>query len=168
MNLVNSFHSENFEQAVQDFQKAVDIKISLCAEDNRERAEAHYKLALALEYSEQIEAAIEHVNLSFAVLQKRLDSLREAVDPKGKSSDVGAESTSKEAEEIETSLFPEMEAKLADLTAALEKEASGGVIGEDQEPEAAEPAVVQDISKLVKRKVDPVVEDDEAKKARIN
>lgn len=50
----------------------------------RELAEAHFKLGLAFEYSEQNEEAIEQISCAMAVLQKRLDSLEVSVGGKGK------------------------------------------------------------------------------------
>lgn len=98
-----SLESENFDQAVLDFEQAVQIKNSMLDASHRERAEAHYKLALALEYTEQLEMAIDNVNLSSSVLQSRLDDLAK-VDDK-------SESVVSEITEIEA-LFPEMDAKV--------------------------------------------------------
>ena len=160
-----SLESENFDQAVTDFTSAVEIKTQLLAQDDRERAEAHYKLALAYEYTEQTEAAIEQVNASIQVLQKKMESLNGTTEGKGKgTAPVLSEQEAQEVKEIE-SLFPEMEAKLADLTTALEKEVDGGVIGEEDEDQQDKP--VQDISNLVKKRKEDVVEYEATKKAKL-
>ena len=109
---------ENFDQAVVDFTSAVAIKQSLLPEHHRERAEAHYKLALAYEYSEQIEQAIDQVHLSLNVLQKRLETLQHSDEGKGKeTANISSEDTEKEVKEIQA-LFPEMEDKVFDVDSA--------------------------------------------------
>jgi hypothetical protein len=108
---------------------------------------------LALEYSEQSEAAIENVNLSISVLLKRLECLKRTYEGKGKTNESALpEASAKEIAELEV-LLPEMEAKLRDLTDALEKEVEGGTIGQEEEAEEALPVVVNDISNLVKKSV---------------
>ncbi|KAI8910351.1 SHNi-TPR-domain-containing protein [Gorgonomyces haynaldii] len=163
-----SLESENFDQAVQDFTACLELKAQLLPEDHRERAEAHYKLALAYEYTEQIEAAIEQVNASIAVLHKKIETLKGTDEGKGKGTEpVLSEKELEEVKEIEA-LFPEMESKLSDLTAALEKEEAEGVIGEASEKPAVADQPVQDISGLVKPKRKETEEtQDEVKKPKL-
>ncbi len=93
---------ENFDQAVQDFKQVIVIKEKILEESNRELAEAHYKFALALEYSEAPEEALKEVNVTIEILKKKMDQLK-ALDQK--------EDAEKELKEIEA-LFPDMEAKV--------------------------------------------------------
>ncbi|KAG1110491.1 hypothetical protein G6F42_015316 [Rhizopus arrhizus] len=46
-----SLETEKFNEALSDYEKAIEIKQSVLEDDNRELAEAHYKYALALEFS---------------------------------------------------------------------------------------------------------------------
>lgn len=79
---------------------------------HRELAESHYKLALAFEYSEQIESAIENVNVAISVLLKKMEALQGTTEGKGKSTaPVLSEADQKEVSEIEV-LLPEMDAKV--------------------------------------------------------
>ena len=50
----------------------------------RELAEAHFKLGLAFEYSEQNEESIEQIGCAMAVLQTKLDALEASAGGKGK------------------------------------------------------------------------------------
>ena len=52
---------ENFDQAASDFEEALEIKSKILDADDRELAEAHYKLALAYEYTEHFKEAVEEV-----------------------------------------------------------------------------------------------------------
>lgn len=61
-----------------------------------------------------------------------------------------SESVLKEIEELEA-LVVDTEAKLRDLTEALEKEVEGGTIGQESESLPGESVVINDISNLVKK-----------------
>jgi hypothetical protein len=91
------------------------------------------------------------VNASITVLLKRMDALRSSYEGKGKETEpILSEEAVKELEELEI-LLPETEAKLRDLTEALEKEVEGGTIGNEAEVEEPTSVVVNDISNLVKK-----------------
>jgi hypothetical protein len=91
------------------------------------------------------------VNASITVLLKRMETLRSSYEGKGKETEpVLSEDAVKELEELEI-LLPETEAKLRDLTEALEKEVEGGTIGKEAEAEEPADLVVNDISSLVKK-----------------
>lgn len=94
--------TENFDQATQDFKEAIVLKEKILPEGHRELAEAHYKFALALEYSEALEEALEQVKMTIEILKKKIEQLKAGVQ------DAEVE---KEIKEIEA-LFPEMEAKV--------------------------------------------------------
>ncbi|KAL5035564.1 hypothetical protein BDV3_005459 [Batrachochytrium dendrobatidis] len=156
-----SLESGNFEQAITDFLTALRIKEETLDSDDRELAEAHYKLALALEYSEQIEDAIVQVTQTTTVLEKHLHKLtnRDAVTENGDGADIKGkkaadpvpEAVSKEIKEVE-SLLAEMSAKMFDLGAALEKEQDGETIGNELKTEKSKTSVnTTDVSGLVKK-----------------
>ena len=69
---------------------------------HRELAEAHYKFALALEYSEAPEEALKEVNVTIDILNKKMEQLKALTL---------SEEVEKEIKEIQ-SLFPDMEAKV--------------------------------------------------------
>ncbi|KAH6560013.1 hypothetical protein BSLG_010471 [Batrachochytrium salamandrivorans] len=159
-----SLESGNFEQAITDFLTALRIKEESLSGDDRELAEAHYKLALALEYSEQTEDAIEQVTQTIDVLQKHLAKLcngsanGDAASSTGKGKGAAepvSEAVAKEIKEVET-LLAEMSAKIFDLGCVLEKEQNGETIGDSgpsDDVEATKPVAVsaQDVSGLVKK-----------------
>lgn len=67
---------EKFNEALTDYEKAIEIKKGLLEEDNRELAEAHYKYALALELSsDKSDQAIPELEKAVAVLKKRIETL---------------------------------------------------------------------------------------------
>lgn len=71
-----SLESENFEQAVADFREALLVKESRLESDDRQLAEAHYKLALALEFSPtEASKASEHITKAIGVLKQRIERL---------------------------------------------------------------------------------------------
>ena len=94
---------EKFNEALSDYEKAIEIKKSVLEEDNRELAEAHYKYALALEFStEKADQALPELQKAVAVLKKRIETL---------SSDQNAKDEIAEINEI----IPDMELKVSVL-----------------------------------------------------
>ncbi|KAL1920228.1 uncharacterized protein VTP21DRAFT_1374 [Calcarisporiella thermophila] len=122
-----SLESENFDQAVVDYKEALQIKAGLLSPNDRQLAEAHYKLALAYEFSSSEQhLAAEHIVKATQVLHQRLEFLRQQRDlktsnssesEKGKERNVTTEipvDIEEEIEEIE-GLLPDMEQKLEDI-----------------------------------------------------
>jgi HAT1-interacting factor 1 len=166
-----SLETEKFDQALPDFRAAIDIKQTILEPDNRELAELHYKLALALEYSKQ-HLAVEETEKAVKVLRKRLEVLQdkqlaESGDKKGKGKstekDVDQDANQnteiqKEIKEIQE-LIPDMEVKIEELKNPKQLEAqvdmlkemlglkgsSGGL------PAVPVPANVNDLTSLVKK-----------------
>ncbi|KAI7830124.1 hypothetical protein BX661DRAFT_181133 [Kickxella alabastrina] len=68
-----SMESENFPQAQQDFTAALHVKRLYLEADDRELAELHYKVALALEYNEDTEGALVEMAEVEKILARRLD-----------------------------------------------------------------------------------------------
>lgn len=107
---------EKFNEALADYEKAIDIKKSVLDDDNRELAEAHYKYALALEFSsDKADQALPELQKAVAVLKKRIETL-EAGEGKGKGKQV-ADLSKKAQDEISDikELIPDMELKVKKL-----------------------------------------------------
>lgn len=123
-------------------------------------AEAHFKLGLAFEYSEQNEDAIDQVQMAMEALKTRIEELNTENDPKGKAPQVTVDAV--ETTELQ-GFLDEMQSKLQDLTALVEKEDLGEQI------KTTTPSVVNDISGLVKkRKVEAVSVPDSKKQPKID
>ncbi|KAI9310880.1 hypothetical protein BX666DRAFT_1139233 [Dichotomocladium elegans] len=165
-----SAETEKFDQAVQDYRKALEIKQGLLEESDRQLAEAHYKIALALEFSTtESEFAGAEIQKAIEVLKKRLEKLQAMSEGKGKgkgkalATDIAADDSGKENGEI-SELITIMEEKVEELAARqkTQKEAEaalksifGGASEEKLSSAAATAlanATVNDLSSLVKRK----------------
>ncbi|KAJ3320172.1 hypothetical protein HDV06_005649 [Boothiomyces sp. JEL0866] len=136
-----SLESENFEQATKDYETALALKKEHFANNHRELAEAHFKLALSFEYSELNEEACEQVNLAMEALHKRIEELLP-------SSSKGKEPLSKEVEKEVNDIqgfLADLDLKLIDLNTLIEKETEGEQIATTKAP-------AQDISNLVKKR----------------
>ncbi|GAA5802550.1 hypothetical protein EDC94DRAFT_626363 [Helicostylum pulchrum] len=167
-----SLETEKFNEALTDYEKAIEIKKSVLEEDNRELAEAHYKYALALEFSsDRAEQALPELQKAVSVLKKRIETL-EAGEGKGKGkqeSDLSKKALDEIAEIKE--LIPDMELKIDELSnrQATEKEAETllkamlGMGNGDKPKQISDATPVNDLSTLVKRKVKEVVKEEEAK-----
>ncbi|KAJ3271434.1 hypothetical protein HDV01_006640 [Terramyces sp. JEL0728] len=136
-----SLESENFEQAIKDFETALGLKKEHFGGNYRELAEAHFKLALSFEYSELNEEACEQVNLAMEALHKRIEDLLPS-NSKGKAP--LSKEIEKEVSEIHESLA-DLEMKLGDLNTLIDKETEGEQIAPSKAP-------AQDISSLVKKR----------------
>lgn len=148
-----SLESENFDEAIKDYQLALNLKLeNTTPERYREMAEAHFKLALAFEYSEQNEEAIDQITAAMSVLQIKLDALEAALSGKGKQV-ATTEPSESESDEIKIlkGFLSDLGAKRNDLEALIEKEDQGELV-----PAApvvkADTIKVQDISGLVKKR----------------
>ncbi|KAJ3114014.1 hypothetical protein HDU96_002658 [Phlyctochytrium bullatum] len=159
-----------WSSAIEDFSEAVRIKEVLLTDTDRELAEAHYKLALALEFSGDLVKALEHTKVVVAVLERRLSHLRE--------SRTGDSSVSKQDVESEISdlegLMPEVTGKLDELVTELSKKASGSgstasnVASEAKLSSASaskSTAEARDVSNLVRKKGAPRPDDTDSSKS---
>jgi tetratricopeptide (TPR) repeat protein len=128
-----SMENEAFSQAALDYSQAlVLIQQSKCS-DLRVIAEAHYKIALAFDYSNETAKALENLQKALELLKTFHSSLSpDAV---------------KERAELEE-LFLELEGKIADFSVVPSKVA----IEEKEEVKKIEVTNVNDLSALVKRK----------------
>ncbi|KAF9295495.1 hypothetical protein BGZ88_001957 [Linnemannia elongata] len=155
-----SLESENFEQAVNDYREAITIKEARLEPDDRQLAEAHYKLALALEYSPtESELTQEHIHKASNVLKDRIQKLNGLLaSGKGKARaiDASENETKMAAELVELhELVGEMEQKTQDLIANMNKKPAEGqtqlaILNEVLVQQKAQTAI--DISSLIKPK----------------
>lgn len=108
---------EKFDQALPDYRKALEIKKELLDQGDRQLAEAHYKLALALEFStNEGDQAGEEIKNAIQVLKKRIESIqseatKEEDDAKGKGK-ATSNDDNKEVKEIKQ-LIVDMEEKVS-------------------------------------------------------
>ncbi|KAF9113745.1 hypothetical protein BGX27_000850 [Mortierella sp. AM989] len=155
-----SLESENFEQAVADFREAITIKEARLEADDRQLAEAHYKLALALEYTpEESDKAQEHIHKASTVLKSRIQKLNGLLSSgkgKARATDVSESETKMAKELIELhELVGEMDQKVQDLIANQAKKPLEGqthieMLSEILTQQKAQAA--NDISSLIKPK----------------
>ncbi|CEP11091.1 hypothetical protein [Parasitella parasitica] len=151
-------HLEKFDGALPDYEKAIEIKQSILQDDSRELAEAHYKFALALEFStERADQALSELQKAVDVLKKRISNLEMGQGKgKGKATDLD-QKTLDEIKDI-NELIPDMELKIEELATrqATENEAMAmlktmfGFTKASTELTASTP--VNDISTLIRRK----------------
>ena len=135
-----SMESEAFPQAAIDYSQALTLLQESNCPDQRIIAEAHYKIALAYDYSNEAPKALESLQKALELLKSHHSSLStEAV---------------KERAELEE-LFLELEGKIADLSLAPQQ-----VVVEEKEEQGRriEAANVNDLTALVKRKAVPLKE----------
>ncbi|KAI8641323.1 hypothetical protein BD408DRAFT_368430 [Parasitella parasitica] len=157
-----SLETEKFNDALSDYEKAIEIKQAVLQDDNRELAEAHYKLALALEFStERADQALPELQKAVDVLKKRISNLETGEGKgKGKGKATATALDQPVLDEIKdiNELIPDMELKIEELATrqATENEAKAmlkamfGFIKAPTELTASTP--VNDLSTLVKRK----------------
>lgn len=99
-----SLESENFESAVNDIKRGLEILRELAETNERVLAETHYKLGIALSTNSQMEEAIDQFKSSLDLLKTRIKTLEEE---------------DKEKNETEITqmkeLIPEIEEKISDM-----------------------------------------------------
>jgi hypothetical protein len=149
---------ENFDQAVLDYKEAVTLLKAILRASDRRLAEAHYKLALALEYGDKLQEAMDELTLVVATLNARIAMLEEAKkmlttaqsgDDKRKAMLDKMEGEVEEMEELKS----EIASKVQDMVQQMSDK------GKQPAVEAAEFAVkiteskpVADITSLVRKK----------------
>ncbi|KAI7848026.1 hypothetical protein BDC45DRAFT_551779 [Circinella umbellata] len=161
-----SVETEKFDNALPDYQKALEIKKECLKEDDRQLAEAYYKYALALEFStSESDKAESQIKAAIDVFKKRITTLEEQDQGKGKGKAVEEDKNSlsdnnKEIIEIKE-LMQDLNEKLEELTnqqktekeaEALLKSLLGGSSTNASSNNNAQPATVNDLSNLIKRK----------------
>ncbi|XP_038000735.1 nuclear autoantigenic sperm protein [Motacilla alba alba] len=183
-----SIESENYTQAIEEFQACLALQQKYLEAHDRLLAESHYQLALAYHYNSDFDEAVLQFGKSMEVIDKRLAILTERI----KKADTGSPEDEKEIEELK-GLLPEIKEKIEDskesqksakvaelgLKAALVGTTSGFAQSEDSGSVSTIPVrkgadgasqCVTDISHLVRKKRKPEEEthqgDNEAKKPK--
>uniref|UniRef100_A0A8D2MLD5 Nuclear autoantigenic sperm protein n=1 Tax=Zonotrichia albicollis TaxID=44394 RepID=A0A8D2MLD5_ZONAL len=183
-----SIESENYTQAIEEFQACLALQQKYLEAHDRLLAESHYQLALAYHYNSDFDEAVLQFGKSMEVIDKRLAILTERI----KKADTGSPEDEKEIEELK-GLLPEIKEKIEDskesqksakvaelgLKATLVGTTSGFAQSEDSGTVSTIPVrkgadaasqCVTDISHLVRKKRKPEEEthqgDNEAKKSK--
>ncbi|XP_032552319.1 nuclear autoantigenic sperm protein isoform X1 [Chiroxiphia lanceolata] len=183
-----SIESENYTQAIEEFQACLALQQKYLEAHDRLLAESHYQLALAYHYNSDFDEAVLQFGKSMEVIDKRLAILTERI----KQAESGSPEDEKEIEELK-GLLPEIKEKIEDskesqksarvaelgLKATLIGTTSGFTQSEDSGSVSTIPVrkaadgasqCVTDISHLVRKKRKPEEEthqgDNEAKKSK--
>ncbi|KAI8374409.1 uncharacterized protein BYT42DRAFT_576262 [Radiomyces spectabilis] len=145
--------TEKFDAALTDYARAIELKQENLESDDRQLAEAHYKYALALEYSsDKSHLAVDEIKKATAVLRNRLEKLQQAASE---------ESNGNEIKDIEA-LIPDMEAKMEELISLQKTEREAEALlksmfasaGTDPE-KVINTTNVNDLTSLVKKRKAP-------------
>uniref|UniRef100_A0A0D9S7F7 Nuclear autoantigenic sperm protein n=2 Tax=Chlorocebus sabaeus TaxID=60711 RepID=A0A0D9S7F7_CHLSB len=185
-----SVESENYVQAVEEFQSCLNLQEQYLEAHDRLLAETHYQLGLAYGYNSQYDEAVAQFSKSIEVIEKRMAVLKEHVkEAEGLSAEY-----KKEIEELKE-LLPEIREKIEDakesqhsgnvaelaLKATLVESSTSGftpsgggssvsmIAGRKPTDGASSSNCVTDISHLVRKKRKPEEESprkDDAKKAK--
>uniref|UniRef100_A0A8C3QXX4 Nuclear autoantigenic sperm protein n=1 Tax=Cyanoderma ruficeps TaxID=181631 RepID=A0A8C3QXX4_9PASS len=183
-----SIESENYTQAIEEFQACLALQQKYLEAHDRLLAESHYQLALAYHYNSDFDEAVLQFGKSMEVIDKRLAILTDRI----KEADAGSPEDEKEIEELK-GLLPEIKEKIEDskesqksakvaelgLKATLVGTTSGFAQSGDSGSVSTIPVrkgadgasqCVTDISHLVRKKRKPEEEthqgDNEAKKSK--
>eukprot|EP00070_Physeter_catodon_P004186 XP_007108667.1 nuclear autoantigenic sperm protein isoform X3 [Physeter catodon] len=114
-----SVESENYIQAVEEFQACLNLQEQYLEAHDRLLAETHYQLGLAYGYNSQYDEAVAQFSKSIEVIEKRMAVLNEHM----KEAEGSPTEYEKEIEELKE-LLPEIREKIED---AKESQRSGNV-----------------------------------------
>ncbi|XP_058536482.1 nuclear autoantigenic sperm protein isoform X2 [Ochotona princeps] len=114
-----SVESENYIQAIEEFQACLNLQQQYLEAHDRLLAETHYQLGLAYAYNSQYDEAVEQFSRSIEVIEKRMAVLNEQM----KEAEGSPAEYEKEIEELKE-LLPEIREKIED---AKESQHSGNV-----------------------------------------
>ncbi|KAI9230604.1 MAG: hypothetical protein DHS80DRAFT_12196 [Piptocephalis tieghemiana] len=161
-----SMETENFDQAIQEYESTVRILDNLFTSTDRRVAEAHYKYALALEYGGKKEEALKELDHVTSSLKGRLESLK----GKDKGED---ENEIKELEQLLEDLLNKREDLQTAGGSVKAQEAATEALAAELQVKIAQSLMpdvpVNDISSLVKKKrpsTEKATADDEEKVKR--
>ncbi|ORY96525.1 hypothetical protein BCR43DRAFT_491848 [Syncephalastrum racemosum] len=163
-----AMEEEKIDAAVPEYEHALKMKKELLADDDRELAEIHYKLALAVEFLEDLERASTEIKAAIAVLNKRIEHSAKADEGKGKGKATDAPAAdSKEIQDMKE-LIADMDLKLEELSTrkATDEEAKkqlkalfSAAAGASGSAAVPSQEAINDLTKLVKRKVQQTVDE---------
>ncbi|XP_023580014.1 nuclear autoantigenic sperm protein [Octodon degus] len=114
-----SVESENYVQALEEFQACLTLQEQYLEAHDRLLAETHYQLGLAYGYNSQYDEAVAQFSKSIEVIEKRMAVLKEQM----KEAEGSPTEYEKEIEELKE-LLPEIREKIED---AKESQRSGNV-----------------------------------------
>lgn len=129
---------EKFDQAIVDYEAALNIKVKILPTSNRQIAEAHFRLSLAYDMtSGKLEKQIEHVEKALESVKTRLQILRDLLpkaseskpvveaDAKGKGKSTTVQENplgwTPKIESLENMTKGEIEAEVKDVTSLSEE-----------------------------------------------
>ncbi|XP_068809094.1 nuclear autoantigenic sperm protein isoform X2 [Struthio camelus] len=104
-----SIESENYTQAIEEFQACLALQQKYLEAHDRLLAESHYQLALAYHYNSQFDEAVLQFGKSIEVIDKRMAMLTDRI----KKTESGSPEDEKEIEELK-GLLPEIKEKIED------------------------------------------------------
>uniref|UniRef100_A0A663M7T4 Nuclear autoantigenic sperm protein n=1 Tax=Athene cunicularia TaxID=194338 RepID=A0A663M7T4_ATHCN len=104
-----SIESENYMQAIEEFQACLALQQKYLEAHDRLLAESHYQLALAYHYNSQFDEAVLQFGKSVEVIDKRMAMLTERI----KKAESGSPEDEQEIEELK-GLLPEIKEKIED------------------------------------------------------
>ncbi|KAJ2491469.1 hypothetical protein IWW37_002244 [Coemansia sp. RSA 2050] len=173
-----SMESESFGQAVKDFSAALEVKMQYLDDSNRELAELYYKLALAHEYNQENNQALELMKDVQRILGNRL----KIVEASDKDEDAAEAESLKEVLDDVASKIEEWKSpqKPIDFNAMTPEESALAERAKVMLKEAMESGKINDISNLVRPRREKVAggessgkrkpeeEDTEAKRLKSN
>ncbi|XP_052258522.1 protein HGV2-like isoform X5 [Dreissena polymorpha] len=187
-----SLETEQYEEAIKDLNRCLEIQKELLEADNRLLAETYYQLGLAYCFNKNFTESTESYRAAIKVIEDRVANLNKvleaATEEERETSDFDhpVYKAKKEIGELRE-ILPDITAKIEDVEDErknlgdlknLAKEALGGLSSssEDREHKEEKPReedrevkAASDISHLIKRKVprkSEDVDDDTAKKAK--
>ncbi|KAJ2616673.1 hypothetical protein H4S08_000675 [Coemansia sp. RSA 1365] len=143
-----SMESENFAQAVNDFNAALNVKLQYLDDDNRELAELYYKVALAHEYNNDTAKALDLMKDVQRILGNRLKNLEMSDKPEDKEDATSLKEVLEDvAAKVEEWKSPP---KPVDLSAMTPEESAVAERAKLIFKQAMESGNIKDISNLVK------------------
>lgn len=106
--------SENYNGAVDDMKRCIEVQKEILPPDHREIAETYFQLGVAYSLSNEFDLAIINYKTSCEILENRIRNLEENGYPKEETEKNPSYSVEKEVSEIKA-LLPEIKAKVADM-----------------------------------------------------
>uniref|UniRef100_A0A8W8IJ41 Nuclear autoantigenic sperm protein n=1 Tax=Magallana gigas TaxID=29159 RepID=A0A8W8IJ41_MAGGI len=173
-----SLETENYEQALSDFQECLKIQEAELEPDDRLLAETHYQLGLAHGFNKQYDESIDQYRKAIKVMEAKIGKLKKTVEDgtqgKGKepqAADDPIKAAQQEIKDLEE-ILPDIRGKIEDMEEekknidelkSITKDTLAAVASELKPAESSEPKkAASDISHLVRRKRKPEEESAEA------
>jgi len=150
----------NYLEAAKYYEDGLVILEKVLEPENRTLAEAHYKLALALECNDEGEKAVTHIKKAIIVLKKKLEALEKINGgDNGKGKQAADTETINAQEEIESikELLVDMKKKLAELKSSLKKNLDvkqmlSNSFKQTTNVSSTSPTQINDLSSLIKKR----------------